>query len=214
MRFQIKHMVSRVAVSTLCVGMGTHGPFPKLWGLCLPPQDSLSRAPASPAQGSPGWEWPVREGSSGSPPIQAPEAKTGFSVISTSTFILKGENRPIPVEAHWGPFLSLCGGPLRTARALWANHWGQRGAAQGSQGVWHFRWGSMLSLSLNRALSLSSADPHDLGLGPWLHSPDQATLEISGLPTPRGPHSGGGAEAPGGRGDVSQSIYFHTQKWL
>lgn len=110
-RFQIKHMVSRVAVSTLCVGMGTHGPFPLLWGLFLPPQDGLSQASAGPAAGKGGAAYVgggAEDPEAAAPLAQAPGASTrspGASGLGTGPFILKGEARPVPVEAQWGPFL-------------------------------------------------------------------------------------------------------------
>lgn len=59
MRFQIKHMVSRAAVSALCVLVWEHGgPAGYCLEPSLPPQDGLNQVTAGFA-GKPRQEWPL-----------------------------------------------------------------------------------------------------------------------------------------------------------
>lgn len=154
-RFQIKHMVSRVEVSTLGVGMGTHGPFPGLCGLFLSPQGpepgicrsccrkggAESRGSEAPIQGTWGlWSqfrpiYPERR------QLTCPRGGPLGSLLVRHF-----------VEALWGP-----------ARVPWAScHVGICGVQHGgSPWVWHLRAGrDALPFSQQGFISkLLSGDP-------------------------------------------------------
>lgn len=173
MRFQIKHMVSRAAVSILCVGVGTRGPFSMLSGPFSLLSGTCRPHPGKPRQEQPvpdqrSLQLPSRAGSSISP--QAP--RPGFHQPGPPTSLPAHSSQEKPDLSRWRTIkvpscqCTMWGAPWglpEQGHALWASCYlglplGSMGPCTRVWGEWHFQTGhnaipGFLNLGISRALA-------------------------------------------------------------